>query len=81
MTEHEYKVPAFEPTGLGEDEKYDTERRGSTNVGGRKMSRIGPPPGMLTAQTSEGVDEYSKLVALEADNAIKYRTCSWQKVI
>lgn len=79
MEESEYKVPKLDTPAV--DEKYATERRGSTNVGGRKMSRIGPPPGHLSAHTDEGVDEYAKLVALEADNSIKYRTCSWQKVI
>ena len=78
MSGNDYKVPAFEPS----DEKYDTARRGSTTVAGRKMSRIGPPPrGSISVDAPEGGDEYSKLVAMETDNAIKYRTCSWQKVI
>jgi len=65
------------------DEGLDIEgRRDSTMVHGRKMSRIGPPPkiGSLP-DTSGSDDEYGKLVAMEANDAIKYRTCSWQKVV
>jgi len=64
------------------DEKYNNDevaRRGSTTVRGRRMSRIGPPPGM--PGNADGIDDYSMLVQMEANNAIKYRTCSWQKVI
>ena len=75
MASNDYKVDAFNPA----NEKYDAERRGSTTVGGRKMSRIGPPPGMLVGNGDDSMDEHSKLMAMEADNAIKYRTCSWQK--
>ena len=69
---------SFAPSG-----SVDLERRGSTTVHGRKMSRIGPPPksGSLSLPDGSGSDDdYGKLVAMEADNAIKYRTCSWQKV-
>ena len=56
-------------------------RRASTTIQGRKMSRIAPPRtnSLLDADASSD-DEHGKLVAMEADNAIKYRTCSWQKV-
>jgi hypothetical protein len=61
----------------------DVERRSSTIVAGRKMSRIGPPPRNSSLpvldDTSSG-EEYNKLVEMEAHDAIKYRTCSWQKV-
>ena len=77
MSGNDYKVPAFEPG----DEKYDGDRRGSTIVQGRKMSRIGPPLDSLAVIAPVGNAEHSKLVEMEADNAIKYRTCSWQKVI
>jgi hypothetical protein len=55
-------------------------RRSSTTVQGRKMSRIGPPPklGSIPVDSDEG-EAQAKLVEMEADNAIKYRTCSWQK--
>ena len=44
------------------------------------MSRIGPPPklGSIAANSDEG-DAQAKLIELEEGNAIKYRTCSWQK--
>jgi hypothetical protein len=61
----------------------EAQRRGSTTLpDGRKMSRIGPPPGALKVTLeSDTQDEISRLLELEAGNAIKYRTCSWQKVI
>lgn len=42
---------------------------------GRSMSRVAVP--------GEDPDQYDvgKQVELEATNSIKYRTCSWQKVI
>lgn len=62
------------------NEKYDAERNGrrdsTTMVGGRKMSRIAP----ITIGPVQEVDSYGQLVEMEAENAIKYRTCSWQKV-
>jgi hypothetical protein len=62
------------------NEKYDAENTGrrdsTTMVNGRKMSRIGP----VTVGPVQEVDSYGKLVEMEAENAIKYRTCSWQKV-
>lgn len=55
-------------------------RRGSTTVQGRKMSRIGPPPklGSIPVDSDDG-DQQTKLIEMEAENGIKYRTCSWQK--
>lgn len=68
---------AFQPG----DGNIDAERRGSTNVQGRKMSRIGPPPkGSISLEGDGVIDEHSKLVALEEGNGIQYRTCSWQMV-
>ncbi|KAL9082022.1 MAG: hypothetical protein Q9159_006793 [Coniocarpon cinnabarinum] len=52
----------------------------------RKMSRIDAPrsgsivSANLGADGSEASVSVGKQVELEADNAIKYRTCSWQKV-
>lgn len=69
----------------GSDGILDPERRGSfTVMDGRRMSRIGPPPNASNeaakhASTDEGF-EVNQLIEMEADNAIKYRTCSWQKV-
>ena len=70
---------SFNPDGHA-----DVETGGSTTVQGRRMSRIGPPPkgpgSVSVPDVALADDEYGKLVAMEADNAIKYRTCSWQKV-
>lgn len=60
---------------------HDVERRMSTNVGGIRLNRIAPPldrKQSYAASADEGI-EYSTMVEMEADNAIKYRTCSWQK--
>lgn len=56
---------------------YDAESNGEK--GGRKMSRVAGVMGGESDQDSQlGV---GKQLELEATNAIKYRTCSWQKVI
>jgi len=60
----------------------------SAVVQGRKMSRIAPPPRTgsqavpppVLADDVSSQDEFTKLVEMEAEDAIKYRTCSWQKV-
>ena len=73
---------SFKPDG-GLDVERRGSRRGSTTINGRKMSRIGPPPntpGSIVAGDSDEEVEHARLLALEADNAIQYRTCSWQKV-
>ena len=65
------------------EKEAESQRRSSTILpDGRKMSRIGPPPGMLHPPGSDddSGDDIGRLVELEAENAIKYRTCSWQKV-
>lgn len=76
---------SFQPGNEKEAESQRRDsRRGSTILpDGRKMSRIGPPPGTLKAPGSDtdSEDAIGRLVELEAENAIKYRTCSWQKVI
>src|SRR2546423_15021769 len=65
----------------GNEKEAEAQQRGSTILpGGRKMSRIGPPPG--TSEIGDGPDtrdEISRLVEMEAGNSIKYRTCTWQK--
>ncbi len=65
-------------------EQPDIERRSSTIIQGKKWNRIGPPvvrAGSVTAiqGTSSDDDTAQALVEMEADNAIKYRTCSWYK--
>ena len=52
---------------------YDPE---SGAQGGRKMSRIG---GVMADEESEL--SVGKQLELEQSNSIKYRTCTWQKVI
>ena len=60
-----------------EGQYYDAESTGDNR--GRKMSRIAGVIGGESDQDSQfGV---GKQMELEATNAIKYRTCSWQKVI
>lgn len=76
--DHDHPFGKLEPPVDGDRENVDTERRGSTMVHGRKLSRIGPAPALLAGDSSD--EEYTKLVEMEAENAIKYRTCSWQKV-
>lgn len=70
----------FDPSN-GSPDLENGARRGSTiGPGGRKMSRIGPPPklGSIPVDSDDG-ETQQKLMEMEADNAIKYRTCSWQK--
>jgi len=55
---------------------YDPE---GNEKGGRKMSRIAAP-GALMGDADSGLD-VGRQLELESSNAIKYRTCSWQKVI
>ena len=56
---------------------YDAESNGEK--GGRKMSRIAGIMGGDSDQDSQL--DVGKQLELEATNSIKYRTCSWQKVV
>lgn len=56
-------------------EFYDPESNKGTE---RKMSRVG---GVLGDSETESQLSVGKQLELEATNSIKYRTCSWQKVI
>ena len=69
--------PAFETGIYG----YDVEKNGpSTMYKGRKMSRIGGPiSGNMGDSESDSGVSVGKQLELESTNAIKYRTCSWQK--
>jgi len=59
-----------------------------TGYGKIQMNRIGAPPAHLVSTLasdssdtdSENSISIGKQVEMEAGNAIKYRTCSWQKV-
>ena len=70
--------PAFETGVYG----YDVEENGpSTMYKGRKMSRIGGPVSAVVGESeSDSGISVGKQLELESTNAIKYRTCSWQKV-
>ena len=77
----EKKEDGLGSNGLMESGGSDSERQGPVLNGNRKMSRIGPPAGGTTYPGGDGsVDEKAALVEMEEGNAIKYRTCSWQKV-
>lgn len=69
-----HRDPALETGVYG----YDVEK---TEERGRKMSRLGGPSAIGINAEEDSVVSVGKQVELEADNAIKYRTCSWQKVI
>ena len=54
---------------------YDAE---NNEKGGKKLNRIAP---LLTDSDSDTDLSVGKQLELEATNSIKYRTCSWPKVI
>lgn len=58
---------------------YDPEK---TEGRERKLSRIGGPAAIGLADSDAGsAMSVGKQVELESNNSIKYRTCTWQKVI
>ena len=65
------------------DNAYDAEKQ----EGSRRMSRIDRPIAQPIVAGGESDDlevlqtSVGKQMELEQDNAIKYRTCSWPKVI
>ena len=70
-------------TNVNDILRTSTEKRGgyydpeaNNEKGGRKMSRVGGVVSDADSQLSVG-----KQLELESTNSIKYRTCSWQKVI
>lgn len=81
---------------FGKEQYYDGFGRGDEETGGvgrqsnggRKMSRIDKPVtqsisgqgGLTDDDASDPSVSVGKQMELEAGNAIKYRTCSWQKV-
>ncbi|KAL8808287.1 MAG: hypothetical protein Q9200_004315 [Gallowayella weberi] len=68
-----HRDPPFETGVYG----YDVEK---TEARGRKMSRLGGPSAIgITDTDDDSVVSVGKQVEMEASNAIKYRTCSWQK--
>ena len=74
--------PGLEKTGSANGAGQDIERRLSTTVQGTQMKRIAPPAGHKGSISDPGhpdVDAQQQMIEMEADNAIQYRTCSWQK--
>jgi len=57
-------------------DSYDPES--NNEKGGRNMSRIA---GVMGESETDSQLTVGKQLELEATNSIKYRTCSWQKVI
>lgn len=75
-TDHDVAVDnSYHPDRLQESE-YDPER---TREKPRKMSRVVAPI-LLADSDAESANSVGKQLQLEAENQIKYRTCSWQKV-
>ena len=71
-------------SGSGVDSEKGTKTAG-VNGRGKKMGRIAPVLPHLSGygfgtDDSDGDVMLGKQLEMEADNAIKYRTCSWQKV-
>jgi hypothetical protein len=61
----------------GEKNRKDADVIGSPF---RQYSRIGPAVNGVTAASDWENMDIRRQMELEADAAIKYRTCSWQKV-
>ena len=58
---------------------YDPEKAEDKT---RKMSRVGGPiPGIAGDSDVDSQISVGKQLELEQTNSIKYRTCSWQKVV
>lgn len=60
------------------DDAYGTDPEKDDPV--RKMSRVGGPLATLGDSDEDSTISVGKQIELEQSSAIKYRTCSWQKV-
>ena len=58
----------------------DAEKQSTEVGGGRRMSRIGGVNRQDMASDDEQSISVGKQIEMESGNAIKYLTCSWQKV-
>ena len=67
--------PKTNPPGYAGKEGYDPESNGGA---GRRMSRI---DSKAFGSDTDSTLSVGQQMELEKDNAIKYRTCSWPKVI
>ena len=72
VTDVPHAVPETAEKGGG---FYDPE---ANNEKGRKMSRVG---GVMGESDTDSQLSVGKQLELEATNSIRYRTCSWQKVV
>lgn len=73
---HDVAVDNSYHPDLGKEPEYDPERTGEKD---RKMSRLVAPI-LLADFDAESAVSVGKQLEREAENQIKYRTCSWQKV-
>lgn len=73
---HDVAVDNSYHPDLLKSSEYDPERTGGRD---RKMSRVVAPI-LLPDSDVESALSVGKQLELEAENQIKYRTCSWQKV-
>jgi hypothetical protein len=95
QTEHQNQTPPAtgSPDGIVYEKDvntngFDEEKAQATGggYGNIKMNRIGAPPSHLVSSLpasdveSETSVSVGKQMQMEAENAIKYRTCSWYKV-
>lgn len=62
------------------DEKDDTIEANDVEGQGQRPRRMSRIDGKLPASDAASGESIEALIAKEKDNAIKYRTCSWQKV-
>jgi hypothetical protein len=79
------------PSDFGKDAVFSADataaENGGRNTKGRRMNRIDGPitrsiagENALADDSTDASVSIGKQMELEAGNAIKYRTCSWQKV-
>lgn len=75
-------IPTFGNNADLEGDRSKRSRFGSSNraVGGRIAPVLPHLKGYDFGSDDSGSDVLGKQIELEADNAIQYRTCSWQKV-
>lgn len=62
------------------DEKDNTIEADDAEGQGQRPRRMSRIDGKLPASDAASGESIEALIAKEKDNAIKYRTCSWQKV-
>ena len=68
-----------DPEAIGEKSRFGLGG-GDKSVGSRIAPVLPHLRGLDFASDESGSDILGKQIEMELDNAIKYRTCSWQKV-